>query len=213
MPLVMALLLVLLVMKVSFEPGRIELLDKAIAFSSKGPGAKHAHVLISLGAGLLVGFLAQRSRFCNVGWVRDAILIRDFHLLSGFAAMIVAAAAVNLSTGQFAGGFRLMPVSHCNHLWNLLGMVLAGLAFTLAGGCSGRQLFASGEGDTDAGIFVLGALVGAALAHNLFLAAVPDRAAGGVLLIGGPKLPGQIAVVVGLVFCILLGLTARKDRP
>jgi hypothetical protein len=35
-------------------------------------------------------------------------------------------------------------------------MFLAGLAFCLAGGCPGRQLILSGEGDADAGVFVMG---------------------------------------------------------
>jgi hypothetical protein len=32
-------------------------------------------------------------------------------------------------------------------------MVVAGLAFALAGGCPGRQLFLSGEGDRSTGIW------------------------------------------------------------
>jgi uncharacterized membrane protein YedE/YeeE len=40
-------------------------------------------------------------------------------------------------------------------------MLLAGLAYALAGGCPGRQLFLSGEGDADSAIFVLGMISGA----------------------------------------------------
>ncbi|MBN1663479.1 MAG: YedE-related selenium metabolism membrane protein, partial [Deltaproteobacteria bacterium] len=36
-------------------------------YSVKGPGSLHAPLLISLGVGLLIGFLAQRSRFCTMG--------------------------------------------------------------------------------------------------------------------------------------------------
>ena len=32
-----------------------------------GPGAKHAAILISLAAGVIVGILAQRTRLCMVG--------------------------------------------------------------------------------------------------------------------------------------------------
>lgn len=42
-------------------------------------------------------------------------------------------------------------------------------AFALAGGCPGRQLFLAGEGDADAGIFVLEMIVGAAVSHNFSL--------------------------------------------
>jgi len=58
-------------------------------------------------------------------------------------------------------------------LWNFGGMVLAGLAFALAGGCPGRQLFLAGEGDGDAAVFVLGMIVGAGFAHNWLTASSP----------------------------------------
>ena len=36
-----------------------------IFFSTEGPGSMHAPLLVALGAGLLVGILAQRSRLCT----------------------------------------------------------------------------------------------------------------------------------------------------
>jgi uncharacterized membrane protein YedE/YeeE len=60
-------------------------------------------------------------------------------------------------------------------------MALAGLAFALAGGCPGRQLFLSGEGDGDSAVFVLGMIVGAGLAHNFSLAGAPDSVADGTI--------------------------------
>ena len=45
----------------------------------------------------------------------------------------------------------------------------------------GRQLFLSGEGDGDAGIFVLGMIVGAGISHNFSLAGSPDKVVDGVL--------------------------------
>lgn len=178
--------------------------------SEKGPGSQHAPVLVSLGVGLLIGFLAQRSRFCTMGSIRDAVLMRDFHLLYGVLAMLVAAFAVNLALGLFHPGIAAQPIAHSNHLWNFLGMVLAGLAFVLAGGCPGRQLILSGEGDSDAGIFVLGMIVGASFAHNFLLAASPDKLTDAVLQVGGPGLNGQIAVGIGLACCLALGFTLRE---
>lgn len=178
--------------------------------SEKGPGSMHAPILISLGVGLLVGFLAQRSRFCTMGSIRDAILIRDFHLLYGVVAMLIGAFVVNLVLGQFHPGFATQPIAHSNSLWNFLGMVLAGLAFALSGGCPGRQLILSGEGDTDSGVFVIGMIVGAAFAHNFLLAAGVDKLVDDVLQVGGPGLNGQIAVGIGLAFCLVLGFTMRE---
>lgn len=169
-------------------------------YSIKGPGAMHAPVVVSIIVGLAVGFLAQRSRFCTMGAFRDLILFRQTHLFGGVVALIVAAFASNLVLGQFNPGFASQPVAHNLHIWNFIGMVLAGLAFALAGGCPGRQLFLAGEGDGDAAIFVLGMITGAAFAHNFGLASSPKGL--------GPH--GIAAVVVGFIVCLFIGFTMRK---
>ena len=84
-------------------------------------------------------------------------------------------------------------------LWNFAGMTVAGLAFALAGGCPGRQLFMAGEGDGDAAVFVTGMIVGAGISHNFGMASSPD----GI----GPH--GIAAVVVGLAVCLFIGFTMR----
>ncbi|MBP7342725.1 MAG: YedE family putative selenium transporter [Smithellaceae bacterium] len=192
-PALMIGLLLLLVFQVSFSPGG------PIFFSLKGPGSQHAPLLLSLIAGLVIGALAQRSRFCTMGAFRDMILIRDFHLASGVAALVVFAFATNVILGQFHPGFEGQPVAHTSFVWNFLGMTLAGLAFVLAGGCPGRQLFLSGEGDMDAAIFALGMIAGAAVAHNFAVASSPK----------GPAAFGPAAVIIGLLFCLIIGFTQR----
>ena len=176
-----------------------------VFFSLKGPGSMHAPAVISLAAGLIVGLIAQRSRFCTVGALRDLIMVKDAHLFKGVASFIVAAFVANLALGQFKLGFEGQPVAHTMQTWNFLGMVLSGLAFTLAGGCPGRMLIMSGEGDADAGVFVMGMLVGAAFAHNFSFA---SSAAG----IGAY---GIHATLIGLVFCAAVGflfLNSTENR-
>ncbi len=169
-------------------------------YSLKGPGAMHAPLVVSLLVGLAIGFLAQRSRFCTMGAFRDLILFRQAHLFMGLLSLAVFAFITNLILGQFHPGFVNQPVAHTMSLWNFGGMVLAGLAFALAGGCPGRQLFLSGEGDGDAAVFVLGMIVGAGFAHNFGLASSPK----GV----GPH--GIAAVIIGLLICLFIGFTMRK---
>ena len=169
-------------------------------YSLKGPGAMHAPLLVSTVIGLIIGFIAQRSRFCTMGAFRDLILFKQIHLFSGVIALVAFAFITNLIVGQFKPGFDGQPVAHTMHLWNALGMVLAGLAFALAGGCPGRQLFLSGEGDADAAIFVVGMVAGAAFAHNFGLASSPK----GI----GPH--GLAAVVVGLAVCLTIGFTMKQ---
>ena len=99
-------------------------------------------------------------------------------------------------------------------VWNFRGMALAGLCFALGGGCPGSQFFFSGEGDGDAAIFCCGMLVGAAVAHNWFLAAVPDKLEDKTLVVGGPGLQGQIAVVAGIssVSCSVSRRESKRKR-
>jgi len=200
---VMPALMVLLLVAVFLQPkfGK----TGAIFASAKGPGALYAAVPIAVAGGLVVGALAHLTGFCTIGWIRRSVFGGERRLLFGALAFVLAAFLVKLAGGAVKPGFAAQPVAHSDHLWNFLGMLLAGLAFTLAGGCPGRQLVAAGEGNADAGVFVLGSLAGAALAHNLALAALPDRGE----IIGGPGPWGEGAVVVGLLFCVLVGLTKR----
>jgi len=201
-PAIMVGLLLLRVFRPQFSEGG------PIFFSESGPGSFYAPLLISLGAGLIIGFLAQRTRFCTMGSIRDMILMGDTHLISGVGALVVVAFITNLALGQVSFGFFGQPVAHSNYLWNFLGMALAGLAFALAGGCPGRQLFLSGEGDGDAGIFVFGMIVGAAFAHNFSLAGRPDNVTEGI--VGGISTPGIVAVLLGLAVCLIIGFTMRE---
>ena len=198
MPLVMLGFLVLMFLnpQIAGEPK-----SGVLFYSVKGPGSMQAPLFFALGVGLLIGVLAQQSRFFTMGAIRDLILFRQTHLFGGFAALLIFAFLANFFLGQFNPGFEKQPVAHTMHVWNFAGMALAGLAFVLAGGCPGRQLFLSGEGDGDAAVFVIGMIVGAGIAHNFGLASSPA----GI----GPH--GAAAVVVGLVFCLFLGFTMRKQ--
>ncbi len=202
MPFVMLVLLVLAILYPQFgEEGKA-----ALFRSVKGPGAAAAPVIWSTIIGLAVGFLAQRTRFCTVGGIRDVILMRDFHLLSGVAAFLIAAFVLNLIYGQFNPGFTLgttaegaiikQPAAHTTHWLNFAGMVLAGLSFALAGGCPGRQVFLSGEGDGDAAVFVLGMMFGAAVAHNFMMV--------------GTQPTAPYIVVIGLVVVCMIGFLGRE---
>lgn len=189
------ILLILLILKTNTD-------FKFIDFSTKGPGSLHAPILISLAAGIFLGFLFQKSRFCSVGAIRDMIILKDSHLLQGLIALVVFAIITNLIFGFTKIGFSEQPIAHNDFIWNFLGMFLSGLAFTFAGGCPGRQLVLAGEGDSDAGVFVLGLLFGAAFAHNFALAS----SGAGI----GENAP--IAVILGIFFCIFIGIFARNKR-
>ena len=177
-----------------------------LKFSEEGPGSMRAFWLISLAAGLAVGFLAQRSRLCMAGGLRDAFLIRDFTLLAGFLAIWAAVTVGNLILGNYNLSMLSQPVAHSQHLWSFLGMALAGWGSILLGGCPLRQLILAGEGNGDAAVTVLGMIVGAAIAHNFGLAGNPDSVVDGTYQVGGIGTAGMIAVVTGFVVLLVVSL-------
>lgn len=175
-----------------------------------GPGALHAPILLSLAAGLIVGALAQWTRLCMVGGIRDLVLFREWKLLMGFLAILVSALICNLVlTAVKAGSFFTLglegqPVAHTDGLWNFLGMLLTGFGCVLLGGCPLRQLVLSGEGNTDSAIAVLGLAIGAAFAHNFGLASSA----------AGPTANGKVAVLIGIVVVAVIAVanTVQKKQ-
>ena len=172
-----------------------------------GPGAKHAPILISLAAGLIVGGLAQRTRLCMVGGIRDAMLFKDFKLLYGFITIFAVTLAGNLILGSFKLGFHSQPVAHSAHLWNFLGMVIVGWGSVLLGGCPLRQLILAGSGNGDSAVTVFGMMAGAAIAHNFGLAGSADSVnEAGQYVVGGIQTNGQAAVLIALAALLVISL-------
>ncbi|MFR5382631.1 MAG: hypothetical protein ACLTGM_10665, partial [Oscillospiraceae bacterium] len=80
--------------------------------SEEGPGSKHAPFLIALLIALVVGALAQKSRICMVGGLRDTMMFKDLHLLWGFIAIFVTVLIGNLSLNKINLGFAAHPDAH-----------------------------------------------------------------------------------------------------
>ncbi|MBI3098171.1 MAG: YedE-related selenium metabolism membrane protein [Planctomycetes bacterium] len=171
-----------------------------VSASESGPGAQHAPWWVSLGAAFVAGVLLQRARFCTLAFVRHAVFSRDLPAALPGATLILSYAAGSAILGTFKPGFEGQPIAHTDALWNTLAMLLVGLAGSMAGGCPVRQMILSGEGDSDAGCVLIGMLAGGALAHTLGLASTP----------AGPSAAGRVAVVAGIVFCLVVGLFARS---
>ena len=176
-----------------------------LIFSESGPGSMRAPVIWSLAAGLAVGFLAQRTRICMAGGIRDVMLFGDWTLALGFLGIFVGALILNIITGKFSLGFAGQPVAHTQWLWNFLGMVVVGLGSAMLGGCPLRQLILAGEGNSDSAVAVIGMTVGAAFCHNWGLASSAD----------GSTPRGRIAVIVGLVVLVIIACVhcfAKKEE-
>lgn len=165
-------------------------------FSKMGPGSMHAPVIMSLSFGLIIGFLAQKTRFCTLAGFRDTFLFKDFYMLFGLLAVVFTVMIGNMITGNFHLSFTDQPIAHSDGLWNFLGMALVGLGSALLGGCPLRQLILSGEGNTDSVVTVLGLVAGSAICHNFKIASTPE----------GPSQYGPTAVIACLAIVIIIAL-------
>lgn len=170
----------------------------ALFSSVKGPAAQHAALFISLIGGLVVGVFMQKSKFCSAGAFARAYK-GDFSMFWGVVAIIAFATIANLALGQYKFGFEAQPIAHNDFVWNFLGMVLAGLCFSLSEGCPGKHLVQMGTGNLHSGIFVIGMMAGAGFAHNFLLASSPA----GIT----PYAPW--AVGLGFVFAVYVGVLNR----
>ena len=188
----------------------------AYAASTEGPGSKHAPLLLALVVALVIGALAQKSRMCFAGSIRDVILIlmKNFDLLSIIAALFAVMTIYNIATGNFHLSFSGQPIAHSQHLWNILGMYVVGFAAVLAGGCPLRQLILAGQGSSDSAVTFLGMLLGAAFAHNFNLVGSAAKAATATdaAVPGGPAMPGKIAVIVCIVLLFVIAATNLRRK-
>ena len=186
----------------------------AYAASTEGPGSKHAPLLLTLMVALVIGVLAQKSRMCFAGSIRDVILMKNFDLLSIIAALFVVMTIYNIATGNFHLSFSGQPIAHSQHLWNILGMYVVGFAAVLAGGCPLRQLILAGQGSSDSAVTFLGMLLGAAFAHNFNLVGSAAKAATATdaAVPGGPAMPGKIAVIVCIVLLFVIAATNLRRK-
>ena len=168
--------------------------------SKTGGGAMHAPTYMSLLAGLLLGAICQRSRFCVTGSLRDVILTHSPKAGLGLYFAFGGALLANILTGQFNPGYFDQPGAHLEPLWGFAGMALTGWAAVLAGGCPFRQLIKAGEGDLDGWMITVGMLSGATAVQLWNL----DASSAGVTA------QGKAAVLIG--FALLASFSNSRRR-
>jgi len=183
----------------------VALMPALFVFSTEGPGSMTAPVVLALAAGVIVGVLAQRSRFCMAGGIRDSIMFNQWNLTLGLVAVIVTVLVGNLILGKFKPGFADQAVAHTDGLMNFLGMGIVGWGSVLLGGCPLRQLILTGEGNSDSAITVTGFVFGAAIAHN-FGTASSGAGAGA----NGPA--AVVACYIVLLLVTIFNIKAAKNN-
>ena len=123
--------------------------------------------IATLVAGVVLGYLGQRSRMCFVGGIRDFMLVRDDYLLRGLAAFgLTAWLAFPLMAA--IGGAGVGPCGLPDALTTILtvcGAFGVGYVSTLANGCPFRQHVLAAQGVVSSGTYVAGFFAGAVIFH------------------------------------------------
>ncbi|MDD1718634.1 MAG: YeeE/YedE family protein [Methanoregulaceae archaeon] len=130
--------------------------------------------------GILIGYLAQRSRFCSVGGFRDLFLFKHTRLVWGYLTLIIGALIgyiiFSLLIPSAFAGFPwvvkngiLSPIPGSPAGLSGIGYVVltvisglvVGLVGVFVGGCPLRQVTMTSEGNTKSLFFVIGMCIGA----------------------------------------------------
>jgi uncharacterized protein len=117
--------------------------------------------------GLAIGYLAQRSRMCFVGGIRDFILVRDTALLKGLIAFgltaWIAFPLIDLMAGLPRATFAIGD--SVTIAITVAGGMGVGVFSTLANGCPLRQHVLAAQGIVSSWTYLAGFLGGAMLFH------------------------------------------------
>ena len=127
--------------------------------------SKTAGDIVSFIFAMVVGFLIQRSRWCNASAVRDAILFKSFRntkpLVLGMiiiTAMFTVFESVNVGT----------PISIAGGAFTVLGLFIFGIGMVLGGACTVSVWVRSAEGSFGALWALLYTLIGMFLFSELW---------------------------------------------
>jgi hypothetical protein len=174
-------------------------------------------IVLAIILGILFGFALQRVGATNPQNIINMMRLTDLHLMKAifFAIGISSTLLFLLMTlGVIDAGHLSVKSSY---IGVILGGVMLGLGFAVAGYCPGTSLTALANGRKDALVFVGGGLVGA-LIYTLVYGSIKGSwlfntiAGGKVMLATGsdkfqallPMIPGTLlAAVIGIAFMLI----------
>jgi len=129
------------------------------------------NVVLSLVLGTAFGFVLSRSGAADYNYIQQMFLLTSFQLygIIGTAVVLTAPALWLLKRrGRTLAGVPLsMPVKP-GHRGNIVGGLLFGIGWSIAGMCPGPILVNIGEGKLYAFAALAGALVGTALFGQVY---------------------------------------------
>ncbi|MCM0018863.1 MAG: YeeE/YedE family protein [Tagaea sp.] len=185
------------------------------------------HLLVALAgiaAGTAFGALAQRTNFCTMGAISDAVVMGDMRRLRAWVAAI-AVALLGATALHAAGAVDLGKSIYLtpNLGWSgaIFGGAVFGFGMVLAGGCGQRNLVRAGAGNLKSWVVLillgisayatLRGIVGAARVATWETTNLDLRALGFAGQ-GLPELLGVSRVAIGAILAAALLAWCFKDR-
>ena len=170
-------------------------------------------LIFAIAVGGAFGFALDRVGATNPGYIIRMLNLSDLHLMRTIL-MGIGIASILLFAALLAGAVDPAHLSvKETHIGVLLGGVLLGAGFAVAGYCPGTGLGAAATGRWDAVTFVIGGLIGAGaymLAYPLVAAAgLADGLSGGKATLGtidGTKYPAAFPWPPGEIVGLCLGI-------
>ena len=108
--------------------------------------------------GVVFGMLVERTRFCAMGALSDAVAFDDRRRLRSWL-LASAVAIIGAQSLQTAGvvdlGLSMYLSPSLNWLGNILGGLMFGVGMVFAGGCASRNLVRLGGGDLRAAVVLV----------------------------------------------------------
>ncbi len=182
-------------------------------------------ILLAIILGGLFGYVLQRVGAADPDKIVGMLKLTDLHLMKAILTGIGFSSVV-LFLGLMAGWIDAGHLSIKSMYWGvILGGMLLGLGWAIAGYCPGTGVVALGSGRRDAFYFILGGLVGAGLFTllygNLENTFVFKKILGGdaSLFFTGQSTPvigaswsGLLAVILGVLFILVAVMLPNKLR-
>ncbi len=178
-------------------------------------------IVLAIIMGILFGFALQRVGATDPQIIINMLRLKDLHLMKVILLAIAVSSAL-LFTGMAAG---IIDPSHLSvktsYLGVILGGIILGIGWAIAGYCPGTGVAALGDGRKDAVFFVIGGLAGAflyMLVHSKLKGTfLLEKILGGKVTLAltpnesfSALITGIPGVVIALIVAAALGFAAWK---
>ncbi len=106
--------------------------------------------LLGLGLGVIIGAVAQKTNFCTMGAISDAVFMEDFNRVRSWL-LAIAVALLGTQALHYTGKVDIYQTIYLGTGFTWLSYIIGGLLFgygmTMTGGCGNKTLVRVGAGN------------------------------------------------------------------